>query len=264
MNTKFIGKMAVAIAFLLPAVLIMVSVSRIRNIQRAKEQVFQKRAEAAFERWESEHRDRMIPISGLNSGALTNLSTTLKLTAAQKDGLVTAVMDFYHCYGVGTFEAFRAFRLSTPYELDTNSLANLQFCLPKGVELPEEPLQQLAVFWKHFVGTNRLLKVSPGSIKITIGSITDKHQGIYSKATNYVAEAAIGYLPRVVIVHPTAKEIFQRDGKVIHATVEQFVMTSANPDSVDPLFVSFYWVDELGQWLPYEIARLTGDFRTIL
>ena len=63
--------------------------------------------------------------------------------------------------------------------------------------------------------------------------------------------------------HPTAKEIFRRDRKVLNATVEQFIVSSANPASVDPLFVSFYWVEDLGQWLPYEVGRITGDFRIL-
>jgi hypothetical protein len=93
--------------------------------------------------------------------------------------------------------------------------------------------------------------------------LTDRRQGIYSKATNYVAEAGVGYLPRAVLVHPTAKDIFQRDRQVLHATVEQFIVSSANPGSVDPLFLSFYWVQDLDCWLLYEVAKITGDFRIL-
>ena len=70
-------------------------------------------------------------------------------------------------------------------------------------------------------------------------------------STNYLGAR---FSPVNGFVHPTPQEVIKRQGDVLTAYVSLVVKTEHPPEIV-PIVVQFYWVDEYGEWLPYQFAN---------
>jgi hypothetical protein len=249
--------------FFAPTIIILSLVIYRMSTQETDIAKFGKFVDATLKKWNTRST---VAVTNLDYNLLreTAVESTMPLTEDQKTKLLDSLTGFWKCYSQTNFEKFREFRLNTPYEIDEKVLDTLKFAYPKSYQPPATKDSELEQAWGYYSGTNCIVRIDTNSIKITVGYLTDRRQGIFKSANAELQGAAVGYMPELVIARPTAKQIYAKDGKVLYATVEQFVIFNTDTDQVCPLFVAFYWADSLKQWMPYEMAKIACGWRSLL
>lgn len=245
-----------------PLTIILLVIVRIHTQPKEYEQ-FGAYVDATLKKWNAR--------ATVNAEALDNgfwvsrkINSAVALSGEQQTKLREAIENFWNCYRQTNFLGFKEFRLGVPFTVDEAVLETLKFTYPKEYVRPKTKEDEVHLAWEFFNGTNRIVRVDTNSINISVAYLTDRRQGIFKHANEQLTGAAVGYMPEVVITHPTAKEIFAQNGKVLYAAVEQFVIFNSDPDQVCPLFVAFYWADSSQQWMPYEMAKVACRWRSLL
>lgn len=269
MNLNSLKRGLILFAFAAPVFLMLIAVRRAHLQTEKKDAVFSQVVVSTLTNWGNTYKT--VPLSSIDIGsALTNITLATPLTLVQKTELIVAVKGFYKCYGQSSFEGFKAYRLQLPYEVDTNKTQLLLRVFAHGYQHTGDSENDIKAVWHYYASSNVISQVDPRSIKITVEMLDAKEKGIFKKAYGQITNANVGVLffPQIIINHPTAHEIYERNHNrgILHATVEQYVETTGDKFTTgptpNPLYVSFYWDEDHGQWQPYQMAKVLGWYKT--
>ncbi len=112
--------------FALPTLSLLGAIILAHCNRRDEAKQYQQTVEAIFDQWERDNRGKMVSIGFVEVGQwLANLTLSVGLTPTQMRELEDAIGGFYKCYSQSDFDAFKAYRLRWPFELDTNGLVKL-------------------------------------------------------------------------------------------------------------------------------------------
>jgi hypothetical protein len=269
MNVNSLKRALIIFAFVAPMIFMLFAVQRGRSLMKQKDVIFSQVVVNTLTNWGKTHTTEPLRSVDLDS-VLTNITLVTPLTSVQKSKLIEAVKGFYKCYSQTSFEGFKEYRLQLPYEVDTNKLELLLKVFAHGYQRTGDSEKDIEAVWHYYASSNIISQVDPSSIKITVELLDSRDKGIFKKAYGQITNANVGVLffPQIIINHPTAHEIYERshEKQILHATVEQYVETTGDKFTTgptpNPLYVSFYWDDDHGQWRPYQMAKLLGWYKT--
>jgi len=183
---------------------------------------------------------------------------SVKLDDTQAAELHKVLGSWLRTYSEGTWDAYREFRLSQPYDLDFTRTQPLILHLQtyNKVIFPKDGVERLKVLWEE-KNTMKLAEVALETMELEVRKVE-----VVASEKDLIQSTALKYLPQsqvpISLVSPIVYRenpatIIGRHEPLVYC-IASVVFRLADESQIFPVTALFYWSDRDSSWYPWHLA----------